>query len=481
MDGIPVRSRWSISGSASSNVCRHSLTSDRAARLLDLVDVCHQVKPTKRLHCGSFSMIPAAGTPKRCSALASGHPTALLRLTAAAIFGFVLAWPSPLNAQVSPPPPPDPQRPPRMKLGGFLVQPSIALTNVGIDSNVFNSVEDPERDFTATLSSTLAAWGKVGRVSLTTMGKGDLVYFQRFSTERSIDGGAALQASLPLGRLAPFAEVGAYSGRQRINFDIDVRSRRTQLDLALGVNVRVGGKSTVGLSARRTTTGWSGDSAIGNGLREALDRTSNTGTVAYRHSLTPLTTWVNEVAATTDRFQFSPQRDSDSVAIQSGFDLNSRALISGTARVGYRRLDPRGGFAPHFRGPISKATLSYHSPIATQVDLNVGRDTGYSYEQFYPYFIDFNLNATVTQRIVGPLDFQINAGRRTMDYQLTSSAPPALPARKDRVNQFGLGFGWRLPGRSRLGFTLDRVQRSSPSQTRDYKGYRFGSSLTYLR
>src|SRR3989442_5452601 len=51
----------------------------------------------------------------------------------------------------------DPASEAPMRLGPLALTPSVSLTNFGIDSNVFNEVDNPKRDFTATLSPTTEA------------------------------------------------------------------------------------------------------------------------------------------------------------------------------------------------------------------------------------------------------------------------------------------------------------------------------------
>jgi hypothetical protein len=47
------------------------------------------------------------------------------------------------------------------------------------------------------------------------------------------------------------------------------------------------------------------------------------------------------------------------------------------------------------------------------------------------------------------------------------------------VRAFGLGAGYRLGSDKRVGFTIERQNRTSNVHAYGYRGLRFGMSLTY--
>ena len=64
-----------------------------------------------------------------------------------ALVASLVLWPLVVLAQA-----PDPFVSARVHIGPFAVNPSISLANVGLDTNVFNEVVDPKKDFTATIT-----------------------------------------------------------------------------------------------------------------------------------------------------------------------------------------------------------------------------------------------------------------------------------------------------------------------------------------
>ncbi len=396
----------------------------------------------------------------------------------------MLAWlPSAIaRAQVAPPPPQDDESRPRIRMGGVSVNPTIALTNIGIDSNVFNSVDDPQSDFTMTLSPGLDLWARAGRVRLVMRARTDLVYFNQFSSERSIDGGFGGRVELPFNRLVPWIEGGSYSGRQRVGYEIDARLRRTIDDIGFGAGLRVAANTRVNVGLRRETTMWNGDAVfLGNNLRQYLSRTSDSLNVSYRQQLTALTTFAIDASAMTDRFQLAPERNADSVRVATGFDLKTRALINGRVRIGYRKLDPVGGGFGGFRGLVSDVSVGYTLRGATRLAAGTSRDTNYSFERTYPYYVQTGVSATVTQRLTDRWDAQGAISRTDLAYRTLVGAPGLIPNRTDRWDQRGGGMGYRLNRDVRIGFNVDKVRRRSPVQRRDYDGYRLGASVTYAR
>ncbi len=390
--------------------------------------------------------------------------------------------PARARAQVAPPPPEDDQSRPRIRVRGLSVNPTVALSNIGVDSNVFNTVVDPKPDFTGTLSPALDAWVRAGRARLAVRGRNDLVYFQKYSSERSVDGGFGARLEVPLNRLTPWAEGGSYSGRQRAGYEIDLRTRRNVNDVGFGLDYRVGDKTSVGFGLHRNETSWNGDAVFfGNSLKQYLDRRGDSATLSYRQDLTVLTTFVVETSAARDRFDFSPERDTDSMRGTVGFDLKTRALIDGSARVGFRRFDVVGGGSESFKGAVVRADLGYVVRGVARLSVQTERDTNYSYERDYPYYVQTGVIGTVTQRVANSWDAQARVGRQNLAYRTLVGSTTATVGRTDKVDQFGVGIGYHLNPTVRVGFNVDKYRRSSPVQRRDYAAYRVGASVTYAQ
>ena len=73
-----------------------------------------------------------------------------------------------------------------------------------------------------------------------------MVYFQDYTSERSIDGILDSRLEMRGARVTPWFSAATANGRQRFGYEIDLRFRRDVRDLATGVDVRVAGRTRVG-------------------------------------------------------------------------------------------------------------------------------------------------------------------------------------------------------------------------------------------
>ena len=70
----------------------------------------------------------------------------------------------------------DPRSTARMRLGPFYVTPTILVKNLGIDTNVFNSVDDPKSDFTVTVGPNVAVFVPIWLAGVSVESVTDFVY-----------------------------------------------------------------------------------------------------------------------------------------------------------------------------------------------------------------------------------------------------------------------------------------------------------------
>ena len=74
-----------------------------------------------------------------------------------------------------------------IRVGSFGLSPTLTVTNIGVDSNIFNAAGTPERDFTMTIVPRLDARTNVGRTLLSMGNSAGFVYYQDHPDERSIN------------------------------------------------------------------------------------------------------------------------------------------------------------------------------------------------------------------------------------------------------------------------------------------------------
>jgi hypothetical protein len=371
----------------------------------------------------------------------------------------------------------DPPAELRFRMGPLRWKPTATVEQVGIDTNVFNTVDNPKRDFTATMSPQVQFWMRVGKGRLLGTTSLGYVHYQTFSSQRALSTRNQIRAELPLNRLTPYVVESYTNAKERPGYEIDSRARRTENTVTLGADLRVGAKSSVGFSAWRTDVRFDADEVfLGTFLSDVLNRTGDGLRLTLRRRLTPLTTAVIDAEAQRDRFDFTPDRDADSVRVVGGFDFSPMTLITGSGRVGFRKFDPVGFGGRGYRGIVAAADLGYTFQ-RTRIGLRVDRDITYSFDFANPYYLQTGVGVTATQKITPRWDVQFTASHQQLAYRALASN--LSTGRTDRVRIVGGGVGYSPGPGTRLGFSVDTFSRRSDNQSRAYEGVRIGTGVTY--
>lgn len=406
--------------------------------------------------------------------------TRLVRL--ALLATLVLAGgvtPSRAQGLVQPPRLPDPEATGRFRLGFVRFTPSVTITNLGVDTNVFNELEDPDQDFTASFGPKAEFWSRLGpRARIYGSAGLDYQYFREFDSQRSFGTSNVARLEVDLGRLTPFVE-GTYTNtRVRPGFEIDARARRENLNTRAGLSARVQSRTRLLAWVRDERYRFDDGEQFQNvDLSIALDRESSGYGAGAHFELTPLTTFVVETEFDKDRFVSSPERDADSVKVLPGFRFKPFALIDGSLFLGYRSFETVRDALPDYRGFIANVSLGY-TLRATRVTGNYNRDISYSYETFEPYYLQTDWQLAVTQKITNAWDVVGRGGRFSLDYETVGR--PGDVRRAVNGHMFGGGIGYTLGEYVRLGFDLNYVERESRTNiTSSYDGVRAGFAVTY--
>lgn len=375
------------------------------------------------------------------------------------------------------PPTDDPVANAPIHLGAIAIDPRFGLQNVGVDTNVFNAVSSPQRDFTFTVVPGTQVFVRTGKGLLTLDGNLEFVYFNEFDTERSVNSSVFGQYELRWNRLRPYMSGRSNNTRQRPGFEIDARARHYETEFHAGTDFRIASKTTLRIDLRRLKYSFDGDEVFNERpLSQELNRTLNAVDIAWTQRLTALTTWVTRYTRESERFEFEDLRNSNSFRVNTGFELGRFALIRGSAFAGFRKLTAAaGGLLPQFSGITADVNVSYTAPSQTRLGAAVERDVEYSYERTTPYYIQTGWTATLTQRVIGHWDVQLTGGRDRLSYQ----AIDLRNARKDFIGRFGGGVGYTIGDQARAAFDVQSFYRSSDIAQREYGGIRAGLSVTY--
>lgn len=366
----------------------------------------------------------------------------------------------------------------KIRLGPLGLTPKIAIRNMGVDTNVFRSVDAPKKDFTATFEPELDSWLRLGRAQVSGRSAVQWLYFSHNSTERSLGRSQSGGVELRLSRLTPSAGISYLRTEKSASLEIDSRVPQITTGRRAGLTAALGPAVSVALDGEWTSFQLDRVGGSSGPIADSLDRRTAAGTASLRYILTPLTTLVVRTGVGHDRFDVNPLRNSDSLSVTPGFEFKPFALVSGSAFVGYRHfkaLDPQ---VPDYRGPTAAVSLNYIAREMARVTVGVRRDIEYSFEAEQPYYVATGLDFTVTEMLGPGWDVIGRLGRTRLDYRNVVTVITAV-GRRDRMNNWGLGLGHHLPSGVRVGFDIDYSRRVSAVSGREFHGFRFGGSVTY--
>jgi hypothetical protein len=378
--------------------------------------------------------------------------------------------------------PPDPDAIP-VRLGPLLVDPRLALTDIGVDTNVFNEPDaaGPESDFTATIVPSADVWLPAGRTWLYGVLREDVVWFKEFVSERSLNSRLRGGWLVPLTRLSFNVGTGWTHTRERPGFEIDARADRDERELTGAAEVVTFSRTRFGVRGeRRRFVYEEGQTFNGVDLRQELSRRNDVFAFTTRYELTPLTMLGASLSREQDRFLYNPLRDSDTGRIEAALELDPSALIGGTVRIGYRDFDPADPALAGYSGLTASANITYSALDAMRVSFQAGRDVEYSYDETQPYYLQSGFTASLRVQIYGPVDVDTRYGAQRLSYE-SRAAASTVDNRVDRFRTYGAGVGYHIGRNLRVGFNVDRQARTSELADRAYDGLRYGASLTYGR
>jgi hypothetical protein len=382
--------------------------------------------------------------------------TGVKRLATIAI--VVCAWPHQLAAQI--PPPSDEPAP--IQVGPLGLYPTVALRDVGVDSNVFNDAVDPKEDFTYTVNLRLVAALRARAARLSGSVVENFVYFNKYKDEQSVNGAYGLRLDLTAGRFRPFASADHAKTRERPSPEIDTRARRTEQAASAGLDVELTGMTALTASVRRAETAYEeGEEFRGVDLAGELNRVGRSASFGLKLFVTPFTTLALAAETLQERFPGSHLRDADSIRFVPTLEFSSDAAISGRAGAGYRDFKPTNPALPEYRGLVASVGVVYRLRDVTTFNVQASRDVGYSYDETQPYYLMTDGGVTITQRVVGPFDLIVSGQRQHLAYRALGDPVQEAAGRTDTVSIIGGGLGFRVRQNVRVTVTGERTERRS--------------------
>lgn len=369
-----------------------------------------------------------------------------------------------------------------VRLGPLLVTPTLELVQFGVDTNVFHDGGDPASDYTFRGGPRVSVELPVRRLLVTASSTIDYLYFHEFANLRGFHVDLDTRAELRLRRVTLFLEDAFRSTTDRLNLEIDARARRLEHRTEAGLNVQFFPKIALELAVRESFIDFSRDDPVGHALGAVLNHTTRATAVALQYSVTPLTA-VSFIGETRqERFDTSVNRDTDAWSAATKLEFHPRALMSGEAAVGYRRLNGRAGSLPSFAGLIADVGLSSTLFGSTVLSVEAGRDVAHSFEQLEPYYVADRVGFSVVRRLTQRFDVRARTEHVHHRYRRfrASVTDSGLSGRVDAIRYYSVGLARRFGRGAEIGFDIGYWSRRS-NQRIDvgYDGLQIGLTSTY--
>src|SRR5262245_19307030 len=177
----------------------------------------------------------------------------------------------------------EPEKDGRFITGPLSWTPALELRNAGADSNVFNTPTDPKEDLTASARSHVDSVLKLGLLRATTDGSLEYNYFERYASQRGLNRRVATHLEMPVTRFSPTVSASWARLKERSGNEIDIRTPRTDLAYAGGMQARLTSSfSIIATAGREKSTYDAGFTFHDVEIARQLNRESTMATVTAR-------------------------------------------------------------------------------------------------------------------------------------------------------------------------------------------------------
>jgi hypothetical protein len=350
----------------------------------------------------------------------------------------------------------------RFRYGAISFTPSIELTDLGLDSNVFNESDAPKGDFTGTVQSSLSAGVRVGASRIGWTGRGNLNYFKRYSDQSTLGGTHRFRVDLPINRVRLFLTHGLVSAKERPTPEIDVRVRRRErsagagLDMQLTALTRVSVGVDTGLVKFDQTA-----TALDIEIAKALDRQSDRASASLMHALTPLTSLTANYTIQRERFLGDALRNNFNSRSAIGLSFKPFALLSGHIEGGVLQYASQDQRVPGLTAPAYSADLGYIFKGTTHFGIRADRTVSYSIDDASAFYLQTSYGGTITHHLTDAVHVAVSASRQSLLHQLTGvgAAPIDGIAPQTRVHAYDAGLGYTASAGVRWGLHATYIVR----------------------
>jgi hypothetical protein len=368
--------------------------------------------------------------------------------------------------------------------GPFRIQPSLVISNAGVDSNIYYSPTEPIKDYTVTVGPAATFYLPIHRrFVLSAYGSPQYVWYSKTDRERTWNYYLNGAAQLSLKNVF-FSLEGVYSdARERWNTEIDIRPRRKEEGLGGSALVRLAWKTSFSLAYR--TVKYDYASVVVEGgfdVREKLNRREDYANLSLYYQAATQRRFFLDFEYGDYGFEFASQAaisDSRSGAAYAGIEFSRLARrVRGRIRVGYKKFDVRAVDGPDYRGIVGDSQLSVRLAKPFVVRASYVRDVRFSLWYDNPYYVESRPGA-------GASIYLLRFLRLDYDYSIGRNRYPEVGGggtdvkRSDEYTIHSGGVYFRIRKTVALGFIASWWARNSNLDAEDDKRTFFGLNLTY--
>ena len=370
------------------------------------------------------------------------------------------------------------------KFGPFRIQPSLVISNAGVDSNLYYSTNEPVKDFTITAGPAATLYVPIHReFVLSAYGSPQYVWYSKTDRERTWNyyfNGAA-QLSL---KNVFFSLEGTYSdARERWNTEIDIRPRRIEKGYGGSALVKVAWKTSFLLGYRTANYNYESiEDAGGFNVQEKLSRQESYANLSLFYQASTQRRFFLDFEYGQYEFDFATQAaigNSRSGAAYAGLDFSPLGRrMRGRIRVGYKKFDVRAVGGPDYQGIVGDSQLWVRLAKPFVIRGSYVRDVRFSLWYDNPYYLESRpgLGVSVYPVRFLRLDYDYSFGRNT--YPVVGGGGSDVK-RLDEYRIHSAAVYFRIKKSIALGFIASWWARNSNLDAEDDKRTFFGVNLTY--
>lgn len=350
-----------------------------------------------------------------------------------------------------------------LRWGPFRVRPSLRLSNVGHDDNIFATNANKVGDYTATVSPQLDGLLLLGsRAFFQFHEQLDYTAYLKQSNQSFLNQRGSGRLTVPFHRLGLFTDVALNRYRDRPADQFDIRPKVHEDLLGAGAILSLGWRTQLELSQAGSIWRYSDPDAVPGAPPVAqLDRREVRNRLLARHDLSDRAGLTLELNGTRVDFEQplpAGDRDSRLLRVLGGFEFGEGGTLAGAARLGYVRSHSPNPALAELSETIGDMELVYRLSSGTRVKLTGERLPGFTVFGDQSYFMHTNYGLRglhYLNRIFG-VESGVASGRLSF---------PGT-AREDRTRSYDAGVRLRLAEntlgrRVEYGLKLGRHNRDS--------------------